>query len=262
MLTKEFKKLLENEILTDGVKNDLKEAVEKYKDQLVETTTKDLEVEYAKKLQKQKEDITTNLTNMVSESVKKELKELSQDLSYYKDLEITYATKLEEFKKEYSEKLEESFSNLVKTHVDTELEELREDLKETKELGLGKRIFEAYKSEFAEYGLSPDVKALKADLDKTKKELESTKNTISENVRNKVMENTLKSLSGNNREIMKTILENVETDKIEDRYNETIDSVLENKDSNKKKSTKYETVLETVDDEYNRIRSLANIGQK
>ncbi len=262
MLTKEFKNLLESEILTDDVKNELKEAVEKYKEQLVETTTKDLEVEYAKKLQKQKDELTASLTDLVNESVKTELEELAQDLSYYKDLEITYATKLEEFKKEYSEKLEESFKELVESHVNEEIEELREDLNKNKELSLGRKIFEAYKSEFAEFGLSQDAKELKDSLDKTTQELKVAKDKISENNRNKVMESILKSLTGNNREIMKTILENVETDKIEERYNETIDSVLDDKehDVDKKKSSSSDRVLES--NEHDRIRTLANISQK
>lgn len=260
----ELKTLLESELLSDDVKKELAEAVEQYRTQLVEETKKGLEVEFAKKLTREKKSIAEKVMEHVSEIVAEEIKELKEDLAHYKDLEVTYAKKLEEFKTSYAEKLEEGFKELVESHVKEEIEELRDDLIEAKKHNFGKKLFEAFAAEFEEFGIGDDVKELRAKLEESAKAIEESQATINEMKREKVIGELLSNLSGSKKEVMKTILEGVETDKLSERYEETIKSVLSDEDGKGQEEEK-KVVLESKDtgskiSEHDRIRAL--IGGK
>jgi hypothetical protein len=244
-MNKQFKALLENELLSEDVRKELAEAVEAYKAQLVEDTRKSLEVEFATKFQNDKSEITNKLIALVNEQVAAEMKELKEDIETYRNLEVTYATKLEEFKQEYADKLSEGFETLVKTQVTEEMKELRQDLLEAKKHNFGQKIFEAFKSEFETFGIGPDVVELQNSIDKLQAELTESKTVVSSMEREKVLNGLLSNLSGTKREIMKTILENVATDKLEARYNEAVPSILaEAEDKTKEEETKTQMVTE------------------
>jgi len=228
-MKKELKELLESDLLNDETKTQLSSAIEAVKTDAIEEAKKALEVEYAVKLTEGKEKIESSLTDLLKESVASEVAELKDDIEKYRNLEVEYAQKLQEFKEEYAAKLEESFTGLVTESVKAEMGELREDLVESKKQNFGQRLFEAFASEFEEFGIGEDVKSLRTRLSKLAVELEESKKTVDELNREKVMESVLSSLTGSKREVMKTILENVSTDLLEERYNETIASVLEEK---------------------------------
>lgn len=222
-----FKKLLESELLTDETKVALEEAVAAFKEESITEAKKELEVEYAKKMLAEKQDIAAKMTALINEAVEKEVTELKEDIQHYKTIEPTYAKKLEEFKVEYAKKLSESFEGLVESHVKEEIKELHEDLLEAKQNNFGMKLYESFKETFDKLGVSDDVKAIKDELEAAKASLSESKEEIAGLQRDKVMEGLLSNLSGSKREVMKTILESVDTDKLEARYGETIDSVLE-----------------------------------
>lgn len=226
---KELKKLLESELLSEEVKAELKKAVEALKTRLQEDVKADLETEYAKKFVTAKERLAEKMTTLIKEQVSEEIGELKEDIQHYKGLDITYATKLEDFKKEYSEKLSESFHSTVREQVSNELDELREDLLEVKQNKFGQKIFETFSEEFKMFGISVDEKALKEELERTKEFLTESEKAVADMKRETIMKGLLDNLSGTSREIMKTILENVETDKLQTRYDEAIDDVLKDK---------------------------------
>lgn len=247
---KEFKTLLESELLSDEVKKDLSEAVENLKQQLTEEVTKTQEITYAKKLYREKKEMNAKVMETVKELVAAEVTELKEDIAKYRNLDITYAKKLEEFKIQYTDKLRKGAKKLIETRVAAELTELRQDLLETQKLNFGKKIFEAYASEFETFGTTPEVKELQKTNENLAQELVESKKVIDKMNREKVLEGLLSNLSGGKREIMKNILENVKTDKLATRYNEAIQSVLtEDKKVVNKKETVKETVNSTINDE-------------
>lgn len=247
----EFTQLLESELLNEDTKKALGEAIESFKVEAIAEAKNELEVEYAKKLLAEKETIAKSMYALINEAVTAEVTELKEDIAHYKDIEPKYAEKLEEFKTEYSAKLSESFGALVESTVKGEMVELKEDLMESKKNNFGMVIFEAFKESFEKLGITEDMGALKAKLEESEKNLNESVDRIAQFERDKVMEGLLANLSGSKREVMKTLLESVDTDKLADRYNETIEKVLE--DASAKTDADDEVIVEnetvTVDKE-------------
>ena len=221
-----FKQLLESELLNEETKTSLQEAIEAFKEQAITEAKNSLEVEYAKKLLAEKEELTKKMFALVNEAVQAEIDELKEDIKYYKDIEPKYAQKLTEFKDEYAKQLSESFEGLVETQVKSEMVELKEDLVEAKQNNFGMKLFESFKETFEKIGITEDVQSIKAELETVTKSLEESTEEVAKMKREQLMEGLLSNLTGSKREVMKTVLENVDSEKLEARYNETIDSVL------------------------------------
>jgi hypothetical protein len=261
----QFKTLLESELLNDETKSALKEAIESFKAEAITEAKNELEVEYAKKLLAEKEDIAKKMYALINEAVSDEISELKEDIAYYKDIEPKYAAKLEEFKVEYAQKLSESFEGLVENTVKAEITELHEDLMEAKINNFGMSLFEAFKTTYEKLGISDDMKTVIGKMETLKSELKESKDAVSKLEREQVMEGLLSNLNGGKREVMKTVLENVATDKLTERYEEVLDSVLsESTDSKGNDESENETITESEEagasedssDELSRLRRL------
>jgi len=222
----EFKQLLDSELLNEDTKTALNEAIESFKENAITSARSELEVEFATKLVEHKETISSDMTNLIMETVKTEIEELKEDIAHYKEIEPEYARKLQEFKDEFTSKLSESFTSLVTESVAAEIDELREDLVESKNNKFGMDLYESFKSTFETLGVSKDEQALQDELKKLQSQLKESVDEIESLNHQKELNKLLDNLSGSKREIMATILESVKTDKLESRYNETIESVL------------------------------------
>lgn len=251
-----FKQLLESELLNDETKTSLQEAIEAFKEEAITEARNSLEVEYAKKLLAEKEEITKKMFALVNEAVEAEIDELKEDISYYKNIEPKYAQKLTEFKEEYKKTLSENFESLVEAQVKSELIELKDDLMEAKNNNFGMKLFESFKETFEKLGISEDVQTIKTELEAVNKSLKESEETVAKLQRDQLMEGLLSNLTGSKREVMKTVLENVASDKLEARYNETIDSVLN--ESVKEEEKEEEQLLESDENkaELERLRTL------
>ena len=251
-----FKKLLESELLNDETKVTLTEAIESFKEEAITEAKKDLEVDYAKKMLAEKQEIAAKMTALINEAVTQEIEELKEDIKHYKAIEPTYAKKLEEFKVEYSKKLSESFNGLVESCVGEEIKELHEDLMEAKQNNFGLKIFESYKATFDKLGVSDDIQAIKDELEASKAALTESTDEVADLKHEKVLEGLLSNLTGGKREVMKTILESVSTDDLDQRYKETIDSVLE---ESVKADNKDEVVINESDDDKEHKAEMARL---
>lgn len=261
---KHLQAILESEILTADTKTQIQTAFEAMREEAIEEASKELEVKYAKKFEERGEAITAELISVVGELVKEEVSELKEDVEKYRGLEVEYATKLEQFKGEYQKKLSEGVQAAVAGLVEEEMGELKEDLEESKKNHLGKRIFEAFKAEYEENGLAEDVTAeidsLKAQLAESKKAQAKALQESDELKRGAVMESLLSNLTGTKRAVMQTILESVETGKLEERYNECVSQVLS--ESEKPAPKKEEGIIvesnnkESASAELERLRKL------
>jgi len=222
-----FKKLLESELLNDDTKVALEEAIAAFKEESITEAKGQLEVEYAKKMLAEKQEIAAKMTDLINEAVTQEIEELKEDIAHYKNIEPKYAQKLETFKIEYAKKLSESFEALVESHVKEEISELHDDLMEAKQNNFGMKLYESFKGVFDKLGVSDDIQAIKDELETSKSALSESESEVAKLQREQVLEGLLDNLSGSKREVMKTILESVSTDNLDQRYKETIDSVLE-----------------------------------
>ena len=223
----EFKTLLESELLNEDTKKALGEAIESFKIEAVNEAKNELEVGYAKKLLAEKEEIAKSMYALINEAVTSEITELKDDIAHYKDIEPKYAQMLEDFKVKYAETLSESFGELVESTVVGEMKELKEDLMESKKNNFGMTIFESFKETFEKLGITEDMGALQAKLEVAETALKESVDSVAGFERKEVMDGLLSNLSGGKRDVMKTILESVDTNKLADRYNETVEKVLE-----------------------------------
>lgn len=219
--------LFESEVLNEDTKAALKEAIEGIQAEAIAEAKKDLEVEYAQKLEDKQSAVSAELFTMINEAVDQEVCELKDDINRYRDLEVEYAQKLEDFKAEYAQKLQESFESMVQENVSAEIVELKEDLLEAKKNNFGVEIFESFKNVFEEFGVSEDVKDLRVRLKESQQQLKAEKENVAIMTRKATMDTLLESVTGSKREVMKTILENVKTDDLESRFNEVIGKVLQ-----------------------------------
>lgn len=251
-----FKQLLESELLNDDTKVALEEAIAAFKEESITEAKGQLEVDYAKKMLAEKKDLAAKMTDLINEAVTQEIEELKEDIAHYKNIEPTYAKKLEEFKVQYAQKLSESFEGLVESHVKEEITELREDLMEAKQNNFGMKLYESFKTTFDKLGVSDDIKAMKDELEAVNSELTESKTEVTGLKREKVLEDLLANLKGSKQEVMRTILESVDTDKLDKRYQETIDSVLEESVKEDNEVVIKENVDVSLEAEKSRLKAL------
>lgn len=243
----DIKTLLESEVLSEEVKDSLNtlinEQIQQAKDEAIQEAKNEMEVTYANKLHEEKQNLSEKMYRILDEMVKEEVEELKEDINYYRNLEVQYANKLETFKEQYAEELSEAFDQKIQEVVNGEFEELKEDIEESKKNHFGRMIYESFAKEFQKFGLGEDEQQLRNELEQLREDVQEKDKVIKENERAKKIESLLEDLEGRSRDIMATILENTDTDKLEERYNKTIDSVL----SESNKGNGSETVTESDD---------------
>lgn len=254
-----LKKLLENAVLNDETKEVIEKEISEIRESVLEEARKQLEVEYAKKLTEEKNQLNESFGDIVAELVTKEIEELKEDIERYRNLDVEYAKKLNDFKAKFANDMASMFDQVVEEHVKAEIDELREDLMEAKKQNFGQRLFEAFAEEFNEFGVDEDTKELRARLGNLNKKLEESRQTISQMEREKITESLLSNLTGSKREVMRTILENVSTDRLEERYNEVIDSVLQEDTKNNKQKEEKEAITESADENISKMRRLMGV---
>lgn len=223
----QLKALMESELLTTEVKEQLTEAVKGMKQEFEGK----LEAEYASKMVTEAEKLEVDVKQLIEESVTAEISELKADIVKYRKLEIEYADKLETFKEEYQAKLSESVELFVTESVQEEVAELKQDLMEAKKEDFGRKIFEAYSETFADHGFGGDMKELSEKLKLAQSTLKEAETKTDSLLNEKIKSGLLESLSGKKAKIMETLLEGVSTDELEAKYNASIDFVLETKSS-------------------------------
>lgn len=238
-----LRKLLESDLLSEETKATLteqfKSAIEAY---LTEERSK-LEVEITSKLSeefvKAQDVLVTKVNEKIDTVLGAEIDELKEDINKFRDLEVEYAEKLVEEKEVLAKQLGEEINTLVnkldaflEVRLDEEFAELKDDIVDVKKLEFGRKMFEAFESEFKLHR--------KADLDVTEQQLAETKDKLADaerkiaeieasrlaEARSTKLEELLTSLSGNAKEQMKVILSNVATEKLEEAYKVYIGRIL------------------------------------
>lgn len=189
-------KALENEL------EELKEDIERFRD---------LEVEYAQKLQDQREQM--------AESVKNDMAKLLEGLDAYVDQRLS-----------------------------AELEELSESIEEVRKENYGRRVIETLGEEYRkmftdEDNLEEELANKERQIDETNEQLRNVQEELRSYEREQKMEEVLESLTGHRREVMAAILEGVPTDKLEEGYRRYIGRVLNEETPATGNSEKDESVL-------------------
>ena len=237
-----LKKLLAAEILTEDTRAELETAFKKQLDEAAQVARQQATIEVTAQLEEQwiteREVLIEALDSKVSEILTDELSELKEDIERFRDLEAEYAEKLVEAKEEMSVQLKSDISTLIEkmdkfleVRLVAEVEELREDIEEAKKQMLGRKIFEAFASEFKQFQLGEDETAGKLQeaeqrLRDAMTALEESEGRIAKMERASKLEKVLEPLSGRSREVMEAILKNVDTPMLEEAYKTYVGRVV------------------------------------
>jgi len=190
------------------------------------------------------------LESFVVKALAREIQEFAQDKRDVVETKVRLVAearaKLEQLKARFVTESAKKMSNAVSQHLKAELNQLKEDIQVARENNFGRRIFEAYAAEFGATHLNEkaevrklyDVIAAKdAKLaeaielsEKAKVLVESKEREIrmikESNERQSTMEELLAPLNEEKREIMKSLLESVQTSRLASAFEKYLPAVL------------------------------------
>jgi hypothetical protein len=201
----------------------------------------------------------SKLENFVVHALAREIQEFAQDKQDVVETKVRLVREarkqLETLKAKFVTESAKKMSSAVSQHLKAELSQLKEDIKVARENNFGRRIFEAYASEFgathlnekAEVRKLHDIIAAKdAKLaeaiqftEKAKVLVESKEREIrmikESNERESAMEELLAPLNEEKREVMKNLLESVQTKRLASAFEKYLPAVLEDRSAKARK---------------------------
>ncbi len=163
------------------------------------------------------------------------------------ELEVMASKKINEARKMFIEKATKLIENIVSEEMTKELKQLKEDIALAKQNDFGRRIFEAFVSEFMSSHLmeNSEITKLKKKLDETNKFIDNLKCQLVESkealkqsrrdalmmkeemTRIKTLSELLAPLSPKQRKIMSTLLEGVKTENLSVQFKKYLPSVID-----------------------------------
>lgn len=237
-----LQKLLSSELLSEEAKAEIStqwtSAVEAYKTTVREEVTMEVRNEIAEQWSAERDALIENVEAFVQKKLEEEVTELHGDIDRFRDLEAEYAEKIVEEKHSMAEQLSSELDSLIdkmdaffELRLTEEFEELREDLEVVKQNDFGRRMFEAFSTEFNKNFVDEDSTAAKlaataAELEEAQSAIAALEESTAAMVREAKLEKILAPLNGKKREQMMFVLDKVETSRLEEAYNHFIGRVL------------------------------------
>ena len=237
-----LQKLLSSELLSEDAKAEIstqwEASVEQYKTTVREEVTMEVRADIAEQWANERDALIESIDTYVTSKLEEEITELKSDIERFRDLEAEYAERIVEEKQAMAEQLSQELDQLVdkidaffELRLQEEFSELREDLEIVKQNEFGRKIFEAFATEFNmsyvdEDSIQSQLKAASEKLQDAESAIARLEEEHAVVVRESKMEKILAPLSGKKREQMKFILSNVETNRLEEAYNNFIGRIL------------------------------------
>ena len=211
------------------------------------------------------------LENFMVHALAREIQEFAADKRDVVETKVRLVrearSKLEGLKARFVKESADKMSQAVSRHLKAELTQLQEDIKVARENNFGRRIFEAYASEFGATHLNEkaEVRKLYSALSRKDQQLaEAIKLTqkakvvveskerelrmIKEsNERDSTMEMLLSPLNKEKRDVMRNLLESVQTNRLKNAFEKYLPAVLEDRSMKAHKVLK-ETVSSVTGD--------------
>jgi len=205
----------------------------------------------------------------VAKQLAKEVREFAQDKREVVETKVKLVaearTQLEALKKRFIKESAAKVKKHVTTTLSKELTSLQEDIKSARENSFGRRIFEAYSSEFTSTHLNEndEIRKLKKALsDKNVALKETTKKAVKlkaitesknreirmikeSNQRDETLTDLLAPLNTAKREVMQNLLESVQTNRLTNAFEKYLPAVLANKAKDATPSKKKTVVTES-----------------
>ena len=191
------------------------------------------------------------LEEFVVNALAKEIKEFSEDKKGVVETKVKLVkeakAQLAKLKESFIKKSAKVVENAVTKKLGEEISQLKEDITSAREINFGKRIFEAFASEYQASYLnekSETAKLMKVvdettlklkdaekSIEEAKTVIESKEREISQQKdlmeRKATMAEMLKPLSKDKAEVMSQLLESTQTDKLKSAYDKYLPAVME-----------------------------------
>jgi hypothetical protein len=193
----------------------------------------------------------SKLSGFVNENLKSEISEFAEDKADLARAKVELVTegkvKLSEARKAFIQNSAKLVEDAVKSTLRNELKQLKTDIQEAKQNNFGRKIYEAFATEFSATHLNEraEVKKLINSLGKMEQQLAEARQTaekaqtnvarkeaeikkINESVERKAkLDELLKPLSREKADVMKSLLESVPTVKLSDAFKKYLKPVME-----------------------------------
>ena len=194
---------------------------------------------------------TGKLEDFVTESLRKEIVEFAEDKADLSRAKVQLVVEGKAKLKALSEKFIQRSAALVDQATDrtlrTELKQLKEDIQEAKENNFGRRIFEAFATEFTATHLNEraEIKKMQTFIERMEQQLSEARESaeiaeakataketeirrINESIeRHNKIEDLMKPLSKDKANVMKQLLESTPTDRLEASFKKYLSPVME-----------------------------------
>ena len=229
----------------------MKESAQKFNGFMVSKLAE--EIGELRKDRKMHTEGVSKLENFVVQALAREITEFAKDKRDVVETKVRLVReargKLEQLKSRFVKESAHKMSQAVSRHLKAELNQLQEDIKVARENNFGRRIFEAYASEFGATHLNEkaevrklhvviaekDQKLRKAiDITRTAKAVVESKERelrmIKEsNERESTMDELLRPLNREKQEVMRNLLESVQTPRLKNAFEKYLPAVLEDR---------------------------------
>lgn len=237
-----LQKLLSSELLSEDAKNEISSqwtaAVDQYKTTVREEVSMTVRSELAEQWATERDALIENVEQFVTKKLEEEVAELKSDIDRFRDLEAEHAEKIVEEKHAMAEQLAEELDSLIdkidsffELRLSEEFAELKEDLEIVKQNEFGRKIFEAFATEFNrshidESSVQSKLQAAVAKLEDATGQIAKLEEANAKVVRESKLEKILAPLAGKKREQMAFVLQSIETSRLEEAYNQFIGRIL------------------------------------
>ena len=243
----EKKQLAEDRV---AFKKQMIESSSKFNDFMVSKLSE--EIKELRADRKQYENAIGKLESFTIRALAEEIKEFEQDKKAVVETKVRLVAegkaKLAELQAKFVKQSAEAVKEAVTSSLESELTQLKEDIQIARENMFGRRLFEAFASEFAGTHLNENkqIRELQAQFEKvtgklaeavqvieTKQALVESKETeikiIKESAeRKEKLSEMLKPLNKEKAAVMRDLLESVQTDKLQSAYEKYLPAVLNN----------------------------------
>jgi hypothetical protein len=212
------------------------------------------------------------LEKFVVRALAEEIMEFAQDKRELVEARVRLVTearkKLESLKSRFIKESASKMTKLVASHLKQEMQQLKEDIEVARQNNFGRRIFEAYAAEFSNTHLRENrrVRELNRVIAEKNRQLEEAISAAEQraalveskeheirmiresNQRQAVLEELLGPLNEDKREVMKNLLESVQTSRLKNAYEKYLPAVLAENSSKANKKVINESVREVTGD--------------
>ena len=244
-LQKEIAEFVEDRKQLAAERVNYKTAITPHKEMLT-NFVKDSLVSEMKELHSERKSMAEQLATLeafVTKALAKEINEFNSDKAAVVETRVKLVKeakeKFAEIRSAFIKKASKIVESTVAENIAKEMKQFKEDIKAARENNFGRKIFEAYASEYMTSYLNEtsEVRKMQKQLDEAQKKITETETVLEstkvekarvedKTKRESELNELLAPLSGDKKEVMSNLLESVQTDKLKTSFNKYLPHVM------------------------------------